>query len=300
MSTDAAVLDRPVTRGAPPPRVRRRRRGWFLPLYTGLVLLYLFLPIGVMILFGFNDLQSPRSFNVTWQGFTWRHYGDVFQFPDLTSALRNSLLIAGASTLVATALGTMIALALTRHRFRGRAGTNLFIFLPMATPEVVLGASLLSLFVWLSADRGFVTILIAHIMFNISYVVVTVKARTQGFNNEWEEAAKDLGATPWTAFWTVTFPLIFPGILAAAVLAFALSVDDYVITLFNAGRTLTFPLWVAGASRFGVPPEVNVMGTIVFVTGVTLAVLSVLVQRGRSREIAEDMAPAVRGTGFAG
>jgi spermidine/putrescine transport system permease protein len=137
-------------------------------------------------------------------------------------------------------------------------------------------------------------------MFNISYVVVTVKARTQGFNNEWEEAAKDLGATPWTAFWTVTFPLIFPGILAAAVLAFALSVDDYVITLFNAGRTLTFPLWVAGASRFGVPPEVNVMGTIVFVTGVTLAVLSVLVQRGRSRDISEGIGPAVRGTGFAG
>ena len=300
MSTDAAVLDRPVTRGAPPPRVRRRRRGWFLPLYTGLILLYLFLPIGVMILFGFNDLQSPRSFNVTWQGFTWRHYGNVLQFPDLTSALRNSLLVAGASTLVATTLGTMIALALTRHRFRGRAGTNLFIFLPMATPEIVLGASLLSLFVWLSADRGFVTILIAHIMFNISYVVVTVKARTQGFNNEWEEAAKDLGATPWTAFWTVTFPLIFPGILAAAVLAFALSVDDYVITLFNAGRTLTFPLWVAGASRFGVPPEVNVMGTIVFVTGVTLAVLSVLVQRGRSRDISEGIGPAVRGTGFAG
>jgi spermidine/putrescine transport system permease protein len=300
MSADTAVLDRPATRAAPPPRVARRRRGWFLPLYTGLVLLYLFLPIGVMILFGFNDLQNPRSFNVTWLGFTLRHYANVFEFPDLTNALRNSLLIAAASTAVSTTLGTMIALALTRHRFRGRGGTNLFIFLPMATPEVVLGASLLSLFVSISVGRGFVTILIAHIMFNISYVVVTVKARTQGFNAEWEEAAKDLGATPWTAFWTVTFPLIFPGILAAAVLAFALSVDDYVITLFNAGRTLTFPLWVAGASRFGVPPEVNVMGTIVFVTGVTLAVLSVLVQRGRYRDAAQEVGTPVAGTGFAG
>jgi spermidine/putrescine transport system permease protein len=302
MSGGIAVAERPVAEpeAAPPPRVPRRRRGWFLPLYTGLVIAYLFLPIGVMILFGFNDLQGPRGFNVTWQGFTLRHYSNVLDFPDLTSALKNSLLIAGASTLVATSLGTMIALALTRHRFRGRGGTNMFIFLPMATPEVVLGASLLSLFVSFSVDRGFPTILIAHIMFNISYVVVTVKARTQGFNAEWEEAAKDLGATPWTAFWTVTFPLIFPGILAAAVLAFALSVDDYVITLFNAGQTLTFPLWVAGASRFGVPPEVNVMGTILFVTGVLLALGSVFVQRGRYRDAAREIRTPVAGTGFAG
>jgi spermidine/putrescine transport system permease protein len=301
MSADVAVAERPIeARAAPPPKVARRRRGWFLPVYTGVVIAYLFLPIGVMILFGFNDLQGPRGFNVTWEGFTWRHYANVFNFPDLTSALQNSLLIAAASTIVATALGTMIALALTRHRFRGRGGTNMFIFLPMATPEVVLGASLLSLFVSMSVARGFVTILIAHIMFNISYVVVTVKARTQGFNAEWEEAAKDLGATPWTAFWTVTFPLISPGILAAAVLAFALSVDDYVITLFNAGSTLTFPLWVAGASRFGVPPEVNVMGTILFVVGVILAVGSVLFQRGRYRETPQEIGPPVAGTGFAG
>jgi spermidine/putrescine transport system permease protein len=302
MSGGIAVAERPVAEPttAPPPKVPRRRKGWFLPLYTGLVITYLFLPIGVMILFGFNDLQGPRGFNVTWEGFTFRHYGNLFDFPDLTSALKNSLLIAAASTFVATALGTMIALALTRHRFRGRGGTNLFIFLPMATPEVVLGASLLSLFVSANFARGFVTILIAHIMFNISYVVVTVKARTQGFNAEWEEAAKDLGATPWTAFWTVTFPLIFPGILAAAVLAFALSVDDYVITLFNAGQTLTFPLWVAGASRFGVPPEVNVMGTILFVTGVVLALGSVALQRNRYRDAAHEVGTPVPGTGFAG
>lgn len=184
---------------------------------------------------------------------------------------------------MATALGTAIALALTRYRFRGRATTNLFIFLPMATPEIVLGASLLSMFVTANVRRGLGTILIAHVMFNISYVVVTVKARTQGFNREWEEAAKDLGATPWTAFRTVTFPLIFPGVLAAAILAFALSVDDFVITAFNAGQTTTFPLWVYGASRLGVPPQVNVLGTLVFVVGVSIALLSTVLERKGGR-----------------
>ncbi|MGH2738116.1 MAG: ABC transporter permease, partial [Actinomycetota bacterium] len=173
-----------------------KRRGWVLPLYTGVVLLYLFLPIAIMMLFGFNDIRG--RFNFTWQGFTLRHWQGIFHTPELTLALKNSLLVAAVSTVVATALGTMIALALTRHRFRGRGSTNLFIFLPLATPEIVLGASLLSLFVTVNFSRGLVTILIAHIMFNISYVVVTVKARTQGFNREWEEAAKDLGATPWT------------------------------------------------------------------------------------------------------
>ncbi len=258
-----------------------RRRGWVLPVYTTVVLLYLFLPIGVMMFFGFNDIQG--RFNFEWQGFTLRWYRELFQIPDLVPALRNSLLIALISTVIATVLGTMMALALTRYRFKGRGSSNLFIFLPMATPEVVLGASLLSLFVTMSVSRGLVTIVLAHVMFNISYVVVTVKARTQGFNREWEEAAKDLGATPWVAFRTVTFPLIFPGVLAAAVLAFALSIDDYVITLFNAGQTLTFPLWVVGASRFGVPPQVNVMGTILFVIGVGLALLAVVFQRRSGR-----------------
>jgi spermidine/putrescine transport system permease protein len=267
---------------APPSRPPRRRRGWVLPVYTGLMIAYLFFPIAVMILFGFNDIDV-RHFNFAWQGFTLHWYRDLFAIPDLTEALKNSLLIAAVSTVIATALGTLMALALTRYRFRGRSGTNLFIFLPLGTPEVVLGASLLSLFVTINLSRGFLTILLAHVMFNISFVVVTVKARTQGFNNEWEEAAKDLGAKPWTAFWTVTFPLIFPGVLAAAVLAFALSVDDYVITVFNAGQTLTFPLWVVGASRFGVPPQVNVMGTIIFLLGVALALGSVAIQRRGSR-----------------
>jgi spermidine/putrescine transport system permease protein len=269
-----------------------RRRGWVLPVYATIVLVYLFFPIAVMMLFGFNDIRG--RFNFTWQGFTLEHWQNLFAIPELTSAIKNSLIIAAISTVVATALGTMIALALTRYRFRGRGSTNMFIFLPMATPEVVLGASLLSLFVTAAFDRGFVTILIAHIMFNISFVVVTVKARTQGFNAEWEEAAKDLGATPWTAFRTVTLPLIFPGVLAAAVLAFALSVDDYVITLFNAGQTLTFPLWVVGASRFGVPPQVNVMGTLIFVIGVVFVLGSVALQRRGFREARpEELAPRI-------
>jgi spermidine/putrescine transport system permease protein len=274
------------------PTVRGRRRGWVLPLWTVLVMLWLFLPIAVMVLFGFNDIKG--RFNVTWEGFTLRWYRQVFDFPDLTGALRISLIIAAVSTVVATALGTLMALALTRYRFRGRSGTNLFIFLPLGTPEVVLGASLLSMFVTVNLDRGFLTILLAHIMFNISFVVVTVKARTHGFNREWEEAAKDLGATPWTAFWTVTFPLIFPGILAAAVLAFALSVDDYVITVFNAGQTTTFPLWVVGASRFGIPPQVNVMGTMIFLAGAVLALLSVAVQRRSYRGAPpQELAPRI-------
>lgn len=263
-----------------PGRPRKRRHGGrALRIYTGIVILYLFLPIGVMIAFGFNN---PRGrFNFTWEGFTLRWYRELFALPDLTTALRNSLVIAGVTTVVATALGTAIALALTRYRFRGRSATNLGIFLPLATPEIVLGASLLSLFVTANISRGILTIMVAHVMFNISYVVVTVKARTHGFNREWEDAAKDLGATPWVAFRTVTFPLIFPGVLAGAILAFALSVDDFVITAFNAGQTQTFPLWVYGASRIGVPPQVNVMGTMLFLLGVIGALASGLVERRR-------------------
>ena len=249
---------------------RARRKGRGLSIYTWLVIAYLFIPIAVMMLFGFNDTQG--RFNFSWQGFTFRWYRELFDIPELTTALKNSLVVASISTVIATAMGTLIALALTRYRFRGRAGLNLFIFVPMATPEIVLGVSLLSLFVTMGLARGMLTIVIAHIMFSISYVVVTVRARIAGFDLSLEDAAKDLGATPMTTFWTVTFPLIFPGILAGGLLAFALSIDDYVITTFNAGATTTFPLWVFGASRLGVPPQVNVMGTLIFMLGVLYAV----------------------------
>lgn len=278
MTLDVAIPKERATATPPAPR-RRGRRAWVLPVYAGAVIAFLFLPIVVMIVFGFNDIQG--RFNFAWQGFTLRWYRELFQIPELSEAITNSLVVAAVATVVSTVLGTMMGLALTRYRYRGRGATNLFVFLPLATPEVVLGASVLSLFVTLGTQRGLATIVLSHVMFNISYVVVTVKARTHGFNREWEEAAKDLGATPWVAFWKVTFPLIFPGVMAAAALAFALSVDDYVITSFVSGQTTTFPIWVFGSAQRGVPPQVNVMGTIIFVAGVLLALANVLLQRRR-------------------
>jgi spermidine/putrescine transport system permease protein len=234
-----------------------------LPVFTALVVAYLFLPIAVMIVFGFNDIEG--RFNYAWQGFTLEHWQNIFSGrPDLNEAIKVSLIVATVSTLVATTLGTLIGLALTRYEFRGRGPLNVLIFLPIATPEIVLGASLLAMFASLGVARGLLTILIAHIMFNISYVVITVRARLAGFNRYLEEAAMDLGADEFTTFRKVTLPLIFPGIMAAALLAFALSIDDFVITQFTAGRTSTFPLWVYGASRIGIPPQVNVMGSLIF------------------------------------
>jgi spermidine/putrescine transport system permease protein len=246
--------------------------------YTGLVVAYLFLPIVVMAAFGFNDIQG--RFNFTWQGFTLEHWQNLFsRYPALNQALLNTIIVATISTVVATTLGTLIGLALTRYEFRGRGPLNLLIFLPIATPEIVLGASLLALFVSAGVGRDLLTIIIAHIMFNISYVVVTVRARIAGFNRSLEEAAMDLGADEWTTFRKVTFPLIFPGILAAGLLAFALSVDDFIITQFTAGSTQTFPLWVYGASRIGVPPQVNVMGTLIFLIALVGIVLWIVLQR---------------------
>ena len=261
--------------------------GRALGIYTGAVLLYLFIPIGVMILFGFND--PVGRFNFQWQGFTLDWYRRLFEIEDLTVSLRNSLIAAGVATLVSTVLGSLMALALTRYKFRGRGPLNVFIFLPMATPEIVMGVSLLGLFVLANFARGATTVIVAHILFCLSYVVVTVKARTSGLGRDLEEAAQDLGADPWTTFWTVTFPLIFPGILAASLLAAALSIDDYVITSFNAGSFQTFPLWVYGASRIGVPPQVNVMGTILFMTGVVFVVISLV----RARRTGNQALPAL-------
>jgi spermidine/putrescine transport system permease protein len=248
--------------------------------YSALALGYLFLPIGVVILFSFND--PAGRFNYTWQGWTLGSWTNPFGVPGLLDAMKISLEIAAVSSIVATALGTLIALALVRYGFRGRGVVNTLIFLPMTTPEIVLGASLLALFLNFGVATGFGTILLAHIMFNISYVVVTVKARLVGFDRHLEEAAMDLGANEWTTFGRVTLPLIAPGILAAGLLAFALSVDDFVITAFNAGTTVTFPLYVYGAARVGVPPQVNVMGTIIFVTAVGAMLANVVFQRRRA------------------
>jgi len=260
--------------------------GMLLPAFTGLLLLFLFAPIGVMIAFSFNDPAGRQ--NITWQGFTFSNYFSLWSRPDITGPMITSLLVATVSTVVATAFGTLIALALTRYEFRARWLVNLLIFIPMTAPEIILGASLLTLWVSVGAERGFVTILVAHIMFNISYVVVTVRARLSGFNRSIEEAGMDLYADGRTTFWKVTFPIIFPGILAAALLAFALSIDDYVITLFSAGHTLTFPLWVFGVSRLGIPPEVNVLGTLIFLVAFVFIGVQLWSQRraGRSTESA--------------
>ena len=258
-----------------------RIRTWLLGVWSAAALLYLFIPIFIVILFSFND--NKGRFNFTWQGFTLRHWEHPLANPDLGTALKNSLLIAGLSTAIATTLGTFMALALVRYGFRGRGATDLFVFLPLATPEVVLGAALLAMFLTLNVNTGFATIVIAHVMFNISYVVVTVKARLEGMDQHIEEAAQDLGAGVWTTFFRITLPMIAPGVASAALLAAALSVDDYVITSFNAGQTLTFPLFIFGATRQGVPPEVNVLATALLLVVLVLLALNVMVQRARGR-----------------
>ena len=252
-----------------------------LNLYAAFALIYLLAPIAVIVLFSFNDPAS--RFNFTWQGFTLENWKDPFGVPGLREALVNSLEIAALSTVIATALGTMMALALVRYHFRGRGATNLFIFLPLASPEIVLGASLLSLFIAIGYSTGFTTILIAHVMFNISFVVVTVRSRLIGFDRSLEEAAQDLGANGLQTFMRITLPLIAPGVLAAALLAFALSVDDFVITSFNSGSTVTFPLFVWGAARVAIPPQVNIIATMIFFGTLALMLLTVLQQRRAAR-----------------
>jgi spermidine/putrescine transport system permease protein len=252
-----------------------------LNLYAALALIYLLAPIAVIIVFSFND--PVGRFNFTWQGFTLDNWKEPFGVPGLQEAFVNSIEIAALSTVLATALGTMMALALVRYQFRGRAATNLFIFLPLATPEIVLGASLLSLFIAIGYSTGFTTILVAHVMFNISLVVVTVRSRLIGFDRSLEEAAQDLGANGFQTFMRITLPLIAPGVLAAALLAFALSVDDFVITSFNSGSTVTFPLFVWGAARVAIPPQINIIATMIFFATLALMLLTVLQQRRAAR-----------------
>jgi spermidine/putrescine transport system permease protein len=268
MSVQEALPEEAV----PAPARRRSRTRWVLPVWSWLVILWLSSPIIVMIVFGFND--TTGKFNIRWQGFTLRWYRELFTIPDLTRALVNSLSISLIVTVIATALGTLMGVALGRYRFRGSGSVNLLLFANIAAPEVVLGAALLSLFLTLGVARGYWTIVIAQVMFSIAYVAITVRARMAGFDPALEEAARDLGAGPVATFFRVTLPLIMPGVLAGALLVFALSIDDYIITSFNAGNTVTFPLWVYGASRVGVPPQVNVMGTLIFAGGVLLALLA--------------------------
>jgi spermidine/putrescine transport system permease protein len=269
---------------ASPPRTSVATRVWrlvtrhALTVYAILAVGYLMLPIAVVILFSFN--HPTGRFNYVWHKFTfdnWIHWNSVL---GIQSALEKSLEIAALATLVATALGTMIALAIVRHRFFGRATTNVVVFLPMSTPEIVMGSSLLTLFLndHGTIQLGFWTIFIAHVVFIISFVVVTVKARLIGFDRHLEEAAMDLGANEWTTFRKVTLPLLAPAILAAALLGFALSVDDFVITYLNAGPVQTFPIFVWGIARVAVPPQVNVVASAIFLVAISIGLASVVWQ----------------------
>ena len=262
-----------------------------LVLLLGLIVLaYTFVPIAVVVLMSFNAPKSRLVYK--FDGFTLHNWTNPCEDPSMCSALGRSVEIGLLATVVATILGTLMAFALVRHDFAGRSSMNLLIFLPMATPEIVMGSSLLALFiaVGVGGSLGFWTILIAHIMFCISFVVVTVRARLAGMNDTLEQAAADLYATPRETFWKVTFPLVFPGILGAALLSFSLSFDDFIVTNLNSGTTTTFPLYVWGVAQRGVPMQVNVVGTLMFVISIAIVLAGEARNRARTRALREPLA----------
>jgi spermidine/putrescine transport system permease protein len=279
IATTTAVREAGAAR---PSRPRRRRWTRFiLPAYSWLVIAYLVFPIAVMILYSFNKVTTGLpQVSFAWNGFTLQWYRGWSDVPGLTAAFWLSIRLAILSTLFSTAIGTLLALALVRYqgrRFRGKTLVEQTMFLNIAAPEVVLGASLLGLFVTVNVARGFVTLLLAHVAFSIAYVAVTVRARMTGFDRSLEEAAADLGANSWVIFRKITFPLIMPGILAGALMAFALSIDDFVTSNFVSGAATPFPVWVYGATRIGIPPQVFVFGTAIFTVGILCAISSVII-----------------------
>jgi spermidine/putrescine transport system permease protein len=256
-----------------------------LPIYAALAVAYMLIPIVVVAVFSLGDTPKDKLTFTLDDGFTLEYWESMFSIPELNEALFTSIKLAALATLIATAIGTAMAIALVRHRFHGRRVANLLIVIPMATPEVVIGASLLSMFIYASFALGFTTLVIAHVMFCISFVVVVVRSRLIGFDRNLEEAAADLGATPFQTFRLVTLPLILPGVIAAAMLAFALSIDDFVISNFNSGTTVTFPLYVYGVSLRGIPVQVNALATLLFLVAAVAAAL-VLWQQRRAEKMA--------------
>jgi len=256
-----------------------------LRIYAGLAVLYMLIPIVVIAVFSFAETPKDKLNFAISNGFTLEYWQHAFAIQELNDALRTSLELAALATVISTAIGTLMALALVRYDFFGRRASNLLIILPMATPEIVMGASLLSLFIFYSAPLGFTTLLIAHVMFCISFVVVVVRSRLIGFDRSLEEAARDLGATPVQTFRYVTLPLILPGVFAAALLAFALSIDDFVISNFNSGTTVTFPLYVFGVALRGIPVQVNAIATMLFMV-TAVAILLVVWQQRRAERMA--------------
>jgi spermidine/putrescine transport system permease protein len=256
-----------------------------LPIYAGIAVAYLLIPIVVIAVFSFGETPKDKLTFGLDDGFTLEYWRTAFSRADLNDALFTSLRLAALATAISTVIGTLMAIALVRYRFHGQRAANLLIVIPMATPEVVIGASLLSMFIYYSFALGFTTLLIAHVMFCISFVVVVVRSRLIGFDRSIEEAAQDLGASPLQTFRLVTLPLIMPGVLSAALLAFALSIDDFVISNFNSGTTVTFPLYVYGVSLRGIPVQVNVLATMLF-TVTAVAVTLVLWQQRRAERMA--------------
>ncbi|MSO78290.1 MAG: ABC transporter permease [Acidimicrobiia bacterium] len=290
MTTVERALDSPaaveVQRSFPPPWLRRAG-SWLLNIYAGLALVYLFIPIAVVVAFSFN--AENTNFNFTWDGFTFANWTHPFADQGLVDAFVLSLEIAAIATAIAVVLGGLIALALTRYRFRGSGFVNLFLVLPLTTPEIVLGASLASLFIAktypspVPDSRGFAAVLIAHVMFCVSFVALTVKARLRGFDWTLEDAAMDLGAGPVRTFTKVTFPLMIPGILAAALLSFALSLDDFIITQFNSGDQTTFPIYIYGAAQRAIPPQIQVLSSMILIVSVGILVTGTFFGRRKER-----------------
>lgn len=280
----AVTVDRSEVVERPPMRVKRRRlTSFILPVFTIAMIVYLASPIFVMIMFSFNKLVGQRQIaKFTCCTINW--WTELFAIPALNQAIRTSILVAIPAAIIATSLGTLVGLVLGRYSFRGRAPVNFVIFLAIAVPEIVLASSLLSMFVLAKSPLGYGSTLFSHIGFSIAFVAITVRARVQGIDRSLENAAQDLFATPFQAFRKVTLPLIMPGIVAGLMLSFVLSLDDFVITQFVAGAVNTFPTWVFGASRIGVPPQVNVWGTILFGAGLLAASLNLIVSFRASRK----------------
>ena len=273
----------PTVDASKPVPVRRRRRrvsSYLLTAFFWLVMIWTVIPIVFMIIFSFNQAPQGRiAFN--WFGLTDTWYRNVFAIGGLTQALEHSLAIAFLTAVISMCLGTPMALAMARYRFYGKTATDVMIFADIAAPSVVVGASLLGFFLTLNIPRGLTTILIAHVAFSVVFVVVVVRARLSGLDRSLDRAAADLGATPWVAFWKVIFPLIVPGIIAGGLLAFAMSIDDLIITSFVAGQSVTFPIWVYGAVKTGIPPQVFVMGTLIFAGGILIALVNTVANSRR-------------------
>jgi spermidine/putrescine transport system permease protein len=283
VTTVATAVEQRRSAGARPPR--RRWTRFILPTYSWLIIAYLVFPIAVMVAYSFNRVTTGLpQVSFTWNGATLQWYREWNGVPQLSSSFWLSLRLALLATLLATIIGTLLALALVRYRpprFRGRSAVEQVMFLNIAAPEIVLGASLLGLFVTINLARGFLTLLLAHVAFSIAYVTITVRARMAGFDRSLEEAALDLGANAWVTFQKITLPIIRPGIMAGALMAFAVSIDDFVTSNFVSGASVPFPVWVYGATRIGIPPQVFVFGSAIFAVGILCAIASVVLARRR-------------------